>query len=281
MNTSDYKSFAYLENGDIIFSEFKTIKSSNKLDSGSYKVDYLKYPINKVSLKSDTDFEAVKIHNFSDKEKIDNLFNSFFNQNIRSKIEDFGFCHKIGILFYGNEGTGKTSIIKHYCNYAINKYNAIVFHVLTQQHEISFCWEFIQNIRRIQNNPIIIIFDEFDQQMIENETFLKTVIDGNMSISNCIFFAATNYLDKIPKAMKDRPSRFKYCLNIEEVQEIKDIINIITPILHDVSSEDEINIIANELKGNSLDYIKQYCFSKLMDLTQFNKNKKQIGFRSK
>lgn len=280
MKTSDYKSFAYLESGDISFSEFETIKSSNKLDSGSYKVDYLEYPQNKVALKQDSDFEIAKMHNFSDKDKIDSLFESFFNKDVRIKIETMGFCHKIGILLYGIEGTGKSSIIKYYCNHAINKHNAIVFHILYKKYQISQCWAFVQNIRRIQNNPIIIVFDEFDQQMTENEAFLKTVIDGNMSISNCIFFAATNYLDKIPKAMSERPSRFKYCLNIEGMQVKNDIINIITPILNDVLSEEEINNIANELRGSTLDYIKQFCFDKLMDIKHYGKNKKQIGFKS-
>ena len=101
MKTSDYKSFAYLESGDIVFSEFETIKSSNKLDSGSYKVNYLGYPENKVTIKQDSDFEIAKMHNFSDKDKIDRLFESFFNKDVRTKIETMGFCHKIGILLYG------------------------------------------------------------------------------------------------------------------------------------------------------------------------------------
>ena len=112
-----------------------------------------------------------------------------------------------------------------------------------------------------------------------NEAFLKTVIDGNMSISNCIFFAATNYLDKIPKAMTERPSRFKYCFKIEGVQTKADILNIITPILIDIIPKEDLNTICEELKGNTLDYIKQYCFDKLMDIKHLSINKKEIGFK--
>lgn len=280
MKTSDYKSFAYLENGDINFTQYETIKSSNKLDSGSYKLSYIGYPRNEVTLKVDSDFETAKTHNFSDKEKIDNLFDSFFDKDVLSKIENLGFCHKIGILMYGIEGTGKSTIIKYYTSKAIKEHNAIVFHILYKSAEITECWSFVQGIRKIQKNPIIIVFDEFDQQMKENEAFLKTVIDGNMSISNCIFFAATNYLDKIPKAMSERPSRFKYCLNIEGMQVVSDIVKIIEPILSEKLDDNEINILANELKGNTLDYIKQFCFDKLMSITHYGKNRKKIGFNT-
>lgn len=280
MKTTDYKSFAYLENGDIIFTQYETVKSSSKLDAGSYKIDYVEYPDNKVILKVDSSFETPKTHNFSDKDKIDNLFGSFFNKSILKKVESLGFCHKIGILLHGMEGTGKSTIIKYYCSKAIKENNAIVFHIIYHGGKISACWDFIQNIRRIQDNPIIIVFDEFDQQMDENEAFLKTVIDGNMSISNCVFFAATNYLDKIPKAMSERPSRFKYSLKIEGIQVREDIEAIIKPILGDCLSENEIDIIYNELKGCTLDHIKQYCLDKLMDLTNYRNTKPSIGFKN-
>lgn len=279
MKTSDYKSFVYLENGDINFSQFETIKSSKELERGSYIIDCdEKGSQRKVVLKTNPDFEIVKTHSFPDKDKIDVLFDSFFDKDIRTKIEYLGFCHKIGILLHGIEGTGKSSIIKYYCNHAINKHNAIVFYMLCNTPCVNICWEFIQAIRGTQDNPIIIVFDEFDNQMKYNESYLKTVIDGNMSISNCIFFASTNYLDKIPKAMCERPSRFKYCLNIEGIQGISDIIDIITPILNDILSDDDIKIIANELKGNTIDYIKQFCFDKIMDIKHYGKRKNKIGF---
>lgn len=280
MKTSDYKSFAYLENGDINFTQFETIKSTSKLDSGSYKLNYDRYPKDQVALKVDSDFETAKTHNFSDKNKLDNLFDSFFNKEVLMKIESLGFCHKIGILLHGIEGTGKSTIIKHYCNKAIQENNAIVFHVLCKSEDISKCWEFVQTIRRTQSNPIIVVFDEFDQQMERNEAYLKTVIDGNMSISNCVFFAATNYLEQIPKAMKERPSRFKYCLNIEGMQVVGDIESVIKPILNDNLSIEEISVISGELKGKTLDYIKQFCFDKLMSIKHFGNNNSKIGFKN-
>lgn len=278
MKTSDFKSFHYLENGEIAFSPFETIKTGKILDEGSYKMTYVGYPVNQVRLKADEDFEIPKVHNFSDKTKIDLLFKSFFEPEILKKVVDLGFCHKTGILLHGIEGTGKSTIIKYYCDLAIKNNNALVFHMLENSSYIAECWDFVQNIRRIQDNPIIIVFDEFDQQMKNNEAFLKTVLDGNMSINNCIFFAATNYLDSLPKAMKDRPSRFKYSLNIEGMQVTDDIVMLITKMLDELYSKEEIEVFAVELKGKTLDHIKQYCLDKIMNLSHSVNKVKRIGF---
>src|SRR5690606_27402698 len=146
--TSDYKSFSYLEDGSIEFSQYATIKSVSKLDPGCYKIGWKDYPEYKTLLNIDTDIEKVRIHTFSDKEKLDKLFEAFFNKETLNKITNLGFNHKVGVLLYGMEGTGKSTICKYYYSKAINEQGALVFLIPSSIVYAGFigAWDFIQNI---------------------------------------------------------------------------------------------------------------------------------------
>ena len=283
MNTANLKSFHYLEDGGISFSILDTVKTTSKLDAGSYVVSYDGYPINRVKIKIDRDTETSKIHDFPDKEKIDNLFNSFFNENVVSKIRSLGFNDKVGILFHGKEGTGKSTIMKHYYNKTIKANKAIVFYINCTNEHVSDIWNFISDIRTIQDNPIVIVLDEFDVQIKNhNEAFFKTVLDGTQSIDNCIFMASTNYIQLIPEAIKDRPSRFKYSLNIEGIQSVDAVQSLVSKMLSGLFEENMLREYANELKGQTLDCIKQFCLDKIMDIkTHQTKKSSPIGFSKK
>lgn len=281
MNTSDLKSFNYLESGDILFSQYATIKSSNIIDPGVYNVEYDDYPENKVRLKMLLDEEEPKIYSFPDKIKLDELFSVFFESETLSKVNKLGYNHKVGILLYGKEGTGKSSILKHYYSSIIKKYNAIVFHIIPKNYNISKCWEFVKMVRKIQNNPIIIMLEEVDGYLKDAamEAFIKTILDGANSINNCVFMGTTNYIDNIPEAIKNRPSRFKYCFNIEGVQDSKEIFDIITKLIGALYKPEEIKVWATELSGSSVDIIKQFCLDKLLDLKIHQSTKRKIGFK--
>jgi hypothetical protein len=280
MNTSDLKSFHYLENGEIGFSILDTVKTQQKLDAGVYTISYLGYPESRVLLKASSDTEAVKMHNFSDKEKLENLFKIFFNKGVIKKMKTLGFYHKVGIMLYGKEGTGKSTIIKNYIDKIVKDHNGIVFY-FTGVEGITSCWEFIKKIRAIQTNPIVVVFEEMDMYVVNNnEGYLKTIFDGNNAIDNSIIFGSTNYIERIPDAIKNRPSRFKYVLNIEGIQSEEEIYVILENMIGDLFTEDELKEFSLTLKGKSLDFIKQFGIDKIMSLETYthNKGKKPIGF---
>jgi SpoVK/Ycf46/Vps4 family AAA+-type ATPase len=280
-NTSDFKSFHYLENGEVSFSILDTIKTEQRLDSGVYTLEYLPYPEMRVKLDVSTDKETIKTYSFPDKDKLDNLFESFFNKNVIKKVKELGFYHKVGVLLYGKEGTGKSTIIKSYAYKVLENNNGLVFYFTSNQY-VNKCWDFIRKIREIQDNPIVVVFEEMDMYVQKTsevpEGYLKTILDGNNSIDNCIILGATNYIDTIPKAIKDRPSRFKYVLNIEGIHSEEEILDILSPMISDICGKDEIKEYAYMLKGETLDSIKQFAMDKIMCLQSYSKNKKTMGF---
>ena len=279
-NTYGLKSFNYLEDGEVAYNNLDTIKTTNKLDSGVYHLSYLEYPDYRVLVKCDKNTESVKKHSFPDAEKLDNLFQSFFDDKIKERILELGYYHKIGILLHGIEGTGKSTILKRYYVDAINKHEVIVFFV-NDYNYLQKCWEFIMDVRAIQDNPFIVIFEELDSIFTKDgkESYLKMAMDGPMSIDNCIYMGTTNYLDRVPAAIKDRPSRFKYKFNIEGIQDETVVSNIITEIIGDLVCADELKVMVKELKGQTVDVIKHKCFDKIMNLNSHDyKKRNKIGF---
>jgi hypothetical protein len=62
MESKGFKSFHYLDNGEIITSMYDTLKTLRKLEPGSYKLTWLDHPENRVQIVKDSDLESAKIH---------------------------------------------------------------------------------------------------------------------------------------------------------------------------------------------------------------------------
>ena len=112
---------------------------------------------------------------------------------------------------------------------------------------------------------------------------MKNFLDGNKSIDNTLFLAATNYLEKIPDTLKERPSRFKI---VEEIKGITDksmmkliIDNISNRIDPSLFTSKEIKDIIMDLNSVTMDDLKHICLNKATNSYIANPSKKRtIGF---
>lgn len=284
-NTTDYKSFHYLENGSIEFSMLHTKFTRNKLDKGVYDIHTIHTNAGaKIILEISEHKESFNQDiSFYFEDKIEAIYKSFFNPEVKKKVNTLGYNHKLGLLLYGKQGTGKTSMLKRYFTDIVESQNGIVFNVVSFA-TFQNTWNFIKDIRKIQDNPIVVFMDEFeelvDPRVHGDEATFKKASDGFNSIDNCFFMMATNYIEKVPETIKDRPSRVKYCIEVGGVEDVTKIEKFLTDSFNKIDMEVDFKDDLNSLKGSTLDELKQYVLDKIMDIkSEINKQSK-IGFKN-
>ncbi len=285
-NTTSLKSFHYLEDGSVEFSILETKYSTKKLDCGVYSLGAVETNSGwKIQLSTSKDKELfTEDLGFYYEDKIANIYSKFFLPEIKEKVNTLGYNHKLGILLYGIQGTGKTTMFKKYFNDAVKNHNALVFDIKInhQSSGTQFIWDFIQDIRGVQDNPIIIFFDEFDEYFPEHqrgqEDILKKILDGTDSVDNTMFFMTTNYIDRIPETIKDRPSRIKYSIKVEGIQDEKLIIKFLKQSFDKINMEVDFKDEVSKMKGWTINELKQWVLDKVMDIKVTEKVTKKLGF---
>ena len=171
-------------------------------------------------------------------------------------------------------------MFKKYFNDAVVNHNTIVFNI-TAHNTVGIWWDFIKDVRAIQDNPIIVFIDEFEGFLDPNNNYernFKTLLDGSNSIDNCLFMLTTNYIDKVPKTIKDRPSRVKYCIEVEGIQDELLIAKFLKQSFDKINMDVDFSKDISKMKGWTIDELKQYVLDKVMDLEPEGKGKKKLGF---
>lgn len=217
-------------------------------------------------------FSIPELHDPFDSEESKHIIKTvrnFFAEGAQERVNQLGFTHKLGILLHGIQGTGKTSLLNYIASFMVEECDAIVF-IVNKVENLTTAIPIAKEIRKIQNNPIIFIGDEFERYATNAESEMKNFLDGVDSINNMMFLASTNYLDRIPKTLKEnRPSRFKIVQEIKGItnkesmfKALKRISDKATPSLF---TDDEIRDIFKNVNSITLDQIKEICLSKVTD----------------
>ena len=280
--TTNFKTFNYQENGEIGFSMLATVKTTNTLDSGIYDLktihNFQTGYKNVLAVTDNTETFEIDIP-FYFKDKIDTVFNKFYSEEIKKDINNLGYKHKLGILLYGKQGTGKTSMLKFYFQKSKDCCDAVVFNLTSLEH-FSETWGFIKNIRKIQSNPIVVFIDECEDlfEKYKQEDSVKKALDGFDSIDNCLVLMSTNYIDKIPTTIKDRPSRVKYSIEVDGIQDEKLITQFLKQSFDKIDMKVDFEKEVSKMKGWTIDELKQWVLDKVMDIEPETKQGKKLGF---
>lgn len=117
-----------------------------------------------------------------------------------------GFLHKRGILMLGAPGAGKTVTLQQVGKVVAKEFDGIV---LYSQH-VGLIQMGVQRMRDIEKNRFILMVIEDIDYIVEegDEEGLLSLLDGENQVDNIVYIATTNYPEKLPERILDRPSRF-------------------------------------------------------------------------
>ena len=185
--------------------------------------------------------------------KIREFFEDFISDDMEKARNEMGMLSKMGMIFTGDPGTGKTFLAGQLAQDLCDKRQAIG--VLTSQYSRAKLHKIIDDIR--ENDPdqwIILILDEFEKVIKDfDDSDLLGFLDGRASRDKVITIAIVNSTKKLPDHLTKRPGRFEKIFRFKADDE--DVLNTMTEtvIPDDYRGKLKVPEIVQELKGTLKD----------------------------
>lgn len=128
------------------------------------------------------------------------------------RFAKYGFLHRRGYLFYGKQGSGKSSLI-----------HQIIDRVVRAGYVAFFCHHPATFVRGVEvfrqaepGRPIVCIFEDIDAIIGHyGDSELLQWLDGNDQVNKAVNLASTNYPEKLDRRIVSRPRRFDRILRID------------------------------------------------------------------
>ena len=174
----------------------------------------------------------------------------FFLSN-GDKWKGIGLLHRRGILIYGPQGTGKTLLVEH----LVEIYKEKTRTIFVPSHMTAGSLRAIKGA--LDDLPTVFVFEEICScaDSDRHVTQLLAFLDGEDSWDHSLVIATTNYPEKLPRNVVDRPGRFDriYKMDTPEKETRRQYLAHMMPALPEAEIED----MASDTKGLSLAYLKE------------------------
>ena len=246
---------------------------TDKIEPGFYKAETISLGfVSTCNMYKDDSIQIPKSAYDIAREHIDiKYINTYFSTKSTDLHNKLDIKQKLGLLLYGKQGTGKTTACYAIAQELINTKNAVVVTIKDYQ-EYKFAISFLEKAKaKIHDFLSITIFDECEEEMHQRESAFKRLLDSSNSLNNHISFFTTNHVHRIPETIRDRPSRIKFCTEVGGIENEETIFTVLSfmnnPIDSEVKlSDDEIKSIVRELRGKTLDEIKNTFIDKVFEI---------------
>lgn len=201
--------FAIDKNNDYILVGSKPSNMSERLESGVYNLDVRsKGPMSppEIAFVKNNDYEKGVVINEGVFKEVREFFNDFFSDSMKEARKVMGMKNKLGVMFNGDPGTGKTFLAGQIA-YEISKKHDAIGVLVTQSSDYS---SMLDSIREDDpDRTIILIIDEFEKTFKSYDTDMLSFLSGARERDITIIIATVNDTNYLPNFIKDRPSRFE------------------------------------------------------------------------
>ena len=245
------ESWVTSNNKDFFFS----LRCVDTIPSGLYSMtfnDNNGFGLSKMDYKSEEFFHLPSLPH---KEIIKDL-EIFWNN--KQKFIDYNLNPKRGIILHGDPGCGKTSLI-YLLVETIKKRDGISIYFDVPENWV----EIAKLVRKVEKErPILCIIEDIDLVITKygEESFLN-FLDGLNSITNVVYVATTNNLDKIPDRIKDRPSRFDKKYIIKKPTEGDRKLYFETRLLDNDKKKYDLKKLVKDTKDFTMAHLKEVFIS--------------------
>lgn len=153
----------------------------------------------------------------------------------------------LGVLLYGESGSGKSLLAKQICVELSKEHPVII--VLPEHVEIID--KFIDNI----DDRCVFFIDEFEKMFKKpsDQSGLLSVVDGTSSKKNLFVFTA-NEKDKVNEYFFNRPSRIRYAYEYESLPD-SIVLEVLEDLLDNKDRVQEVASVISYLKEPSFDVV--------------------------
>jgi len=156
-------------------------------------------------------------------------FEKFIRPEMYEAREAMEMMHKLGVIFDGKPGTGKTFLAGQIASEFAKKHDAVS--IVTTDNDINFP-ALIDSVREFdEDRLIVIVMDEFEKSGATHSSKMLSFLDGTNSKNNVIVIATINDIGQMPSYLKDRPGRFEHILKFksDDVLILKSIVTQCIP----------------------------------------------------
>lgn len=211
---------------------------------------------------------------------IDDLINIHLSEPMKKAKELLKMPNKMGLIFNGLPGTGKTFTAGLIGQRIVEKKNGIC--IVTTDCNGNRAKRIIEHLRTFTKDPIVWVFDEFEKSVKSNDSELLSLLDGVNSPDNVIFIATSNKTNGLPDFILDRPGRFERIIEfkMEDPIILSSIVSSILPeeyrnkhLIDDVMSDVRKS---NNKTIDKIIIIVRDNLSKFLYLQEKNRKKKEV-----